>query len=90
MVLKSKNIHDPYIKTLYSQAAKTNVTPPRNSDQRKQGSPKGNRFDSLNMIHDAWDEIPEISGKRGREKISPQPQRISSKKIRDRSGREND
>ena len=90
IVLKSKNIHDPYVKPLYSQMARSSATSPQMGEQgankkdiRK--SPGGSRFEPLTRITDTWEEQAGASQKRGREAISPQPQRIAVKKIKDRS-----
>ena len=89
--LKSKNVLDPYVKPAYNQTAKGNTrTPERPHERERRGrsnSIEENRYEALSQITsmEAEENPTETSGKRSREKTSPQPQRVANKKIKERS-----
>ena len=89
VVLKSKNIHDPYVKPTFVQTVKTGLQSPRREDrtmqQDNQTSPRGNRFELLSNMTNLGEGQPETTGKRSREVTSPQPQRVATKKPKERS-----
>ena len=84
MVLRSKNIQDPYEKITYNQATRTNPTSParmtKEAPKKPEDSPLRNRYEALQQVDDAWDEPTEVTGKRTRDKTSPQAQRIAPQK----------
>ena len=86
VVLKAKNIHDPWVKPTYSQMSRNNTGQEETKGKEpviQQKSPERNRYEILSQITNTWGEQSEPVGKRAR--ASPQAQRITSKKIKGRS-----
>merc|ERR1712115_186221 len=72
IVLRSKNIQDPYEKLNYDQMTRMNAqTPERKNNtatpEKQTESPKGNRYEALLQVTNAWEEPGEVGGKRSRD-----------------------